>query len=241
MGPFQHLLCRNPPQKAGTPHIGGTHLTLRRIFGFSQHGKKHHPYIPLSHRPPSQALGYQDQTTHFAIRKMIEPINRSHTARFPIQPVTLHMLQSAMEAITSICPVWEAILYRALLSTSFHRCTCVGEVAKSNGETRYIIRRENIQDNHNDITVTFSSHKHSTKAITQSRVLEWDGTTHCPVATIRAYLQIRPGPHNGHRGGPNHETEPTHCRVQHIGHHTTHPSYWSYYHCRTTRGITNTT
>ncbi len=69
---------------------------------------------------PNKLMGYQDPTTHFIIRKMIELINRSHTARAPGQPVTLHMLQSAMEAITSICPAWEAILYRALLSTSFH-------------------------------------------------------------------------------------------------------------------------
>ncbi len=57
---------------------------------------------------------------------------------------------------------------------------------------------ENITETHNSNTITFVSFKHNNKATPESRVLEWDGTTHCPVTLLKAYLQIRPGPQDGH-------------------------------------------
>ncbi len=150
---------------------------------------KNHPHLHIGCRPPTLTFGLSGPNNTFC---------RAHTTRQQGQTLTLHILQSAMKVIPSIYPACEVVLYKAIINTSFHLSTHVGELATSNWETDHIILRENILENQNSITIIFGSYKHYTSSIPHFRVLEWNSTIYCPIKLLKSYLQIPPGPHNGH-------------------------------------------
>ncbi len=141
--------------------------------------------------------GLQDPTSTLATRKMIEMVGKDHVSSPERKPVTWPMLSAALTAITQMHPAWEATLYRALLSTAFHLCARVGEIARSNGSSQHTIQRENTVLHMTSFQISFSTFKHSKNIKTCSRVLEADHTLLCPFFLLHSYLQIRPEPPTG--------------------------------------------
>ncbi len=149
--------------------------------------------LALGH--PHRLADLQDPTA--TTRKLIESVGKDHVSSPERRPITWPMLSAALTVIPLKHPVWEATLYRALLSTAFHLCALVGEVSRSNGSSQRTIRRENTELYPASVQINFTTFKHSRNIKTCSRVLSADHTSLCPVSLLRSYLHNTPDPPTG--------------------------------------------
>ncbi len=148
-----------------------------------------HTYLSaLGH--PHILAGLSDSMVTLAKRKMIESVGKNSVSLPDCKPVTWAMLSAALTVIARHHPHWEATLYRALLSMTFHLCVQVVS-------THHTIRPENTLLSPTLVQINFLTFKHRINIKTCSRVLEADHSPLCLVSLLGAYLHIRPGPATG--------------------------------------------
>ncbi len=194
MGSLHRLPSGNLQHSALLANSQLIHSPLYCLLGSEEPITQHGSYIPVSSRPPHRLAGLQDPTATLATRKMIESVGKDCLSSSEHRPITWPMLSAALAVIPLKHPVWEATLYRALLSTAFHLCAWVGEVSRSNGSSQHTIRQENTELYPASVQINFRTFKHSRNIKTCSRVLSADHTLLCPVSLLRSYLHIPTGP-----------------------------------------------
>ncbi len=105
--------------------------------------------------------GITDPTATFMARKMVEMVGKGCVSSELCKPVTYHMLSEVLKTIPTEFRAWESTMYKALISTGFHLCACIGEVARSYSSVKHTIRRENITLKPHSILIKFDKFKHS--------------------------------------------------------------------------------
>ncbi len=125
MGRLQYILRCDLPLQVFSPFILKTHISFGILFGLTQCGKNtictYLSTIGHTHR----LMDYQNPTTHFTIKKY-DRANKQSTRR-QVTESSSNTTHASKMVIPSIYRAWEAILYKAIISTSFHLCICVWE------------------------------------------------------------------------------------------------------------------
>lgn len=157
-------------------------------------------YKPSSIRTFIAGLSYKykmanlnDPTNSFIVKQTLQGLDRLQPTQDTRLPITLPLLSRLLDITEDVCvSSFEAVLIRAILTTSFFGLLRISEFTVGNSNHTLKVKDVSYNSQDNSFTITLSSFKHSAKNPIRSIKLNSQLTKVCPVRHLGAYLNVRP-------------------------------------------------
>ncbi len=139
----------------------------------------------------------EDTTKSFIVGKAIEGLRRSKGSQKDLrEPITVHMLDKFIKKSRSYCSsFYEASMFSAAFSLAFFGLLRISEFTSTLRSTSSLNKQIQIQDvtiKNNAIKMLIRWSKTQQRGNPVNLTIPAIGKTHCPVANLAKYLNIRP-------------------------------------------------
>lgn len=139
--------------------------------------------------------GYEDVTNHFLIRKMLEGLSRSKSAKDTRAPITLDLLKKIIYTLPTICySVYETHLFKAAFTLAFFGLMRVSElVIDDKRENTSPVNLVDVKMNilKNQIELTIPKSKTDQQGLGSRIIIMATCDDTCPFSCMNEYLKQR--------------------------------------------------